>query len=138
MWEIVTLLFGENGCIKEGRTWLKAKTETYWHRQRRISRKRSVHEDDTAMKDEWQLEVYLHAQAIMREHVLGSIIELWGCVCLQANQIFGRIRHHWRGGSSNCMNGSSGHILIGDGKSEFKLRTNLACDLVVCADVWTR
>ena len=44
----------------------------YRHRQN------FVHFDDTPKKDEWQLEVYLHALGLMKKHHLRSVIDL-GC-----------------------------------------------------------
>lgn len=52
----------KNYCIKPF-----YRTRTHYH-----------HFDDSAMKDEWQLEVYLYALGLMKKHQLKSVVDL-GC-----------------------------------------------------------
>jgi SAM-dependent methyltransferase len=109
--------------------------KTYGIRRSYRPRNRSVHYDDTGQEDEWQLEVYLHAQKMMRDNAFRSVIDI-GCgsayklirylgeyetLGLEVSPTYEHLLEHYP--DRRWM------------RSDFSLRGGLSADVVICADV---
>lgn len=91
--------------------------------------------DDSNMKDEWQLEVYLHAQKMMGENQFKSIIDV-GC-----GSAYKLIKYLGQYETIGLEVSPMYEWLLEKfpdrrwKKSDFNTQENLSADLVICADV---
>ncbi len=99
------------------------------------SRSQYHHYDDTALEDQWQLEVYLHALGLMKKYHLKSIVDIG---CGSAYKLITYLGEYETLGLEVPFNVEmlqkryperQWHI------SDFSIKPNISADVVVCSDV---
>ena len=109
--------------------------ERYCIRRLYRSRNGYVHYDDSSSKDEWQLEVYLHALGLLTKHSLMSIIDVG---CGSGYKLVTYFKNYDTLGIELPVNVQRLRKLYPDKhwqESDFKPDNRLSADCVICADV---
>lgn len=93
------------------------------------------HYDDSALEDEWQLEVYLHALGLMKKHNLNSIVDIG---CGSAYKLITYLGEYETIGLELPMNVEKLKIKYPERTwmlSDFTINPDIDTDVIVCSDV---
>lgn len=111
------------------------KKNNYCIQEKYISRTEYAHHDDSSFKDEWQLEVYLHALGLMKKYNLKTVTDLG---CGSGYKLMTYLKEYDTTGLELGINLEILNQKYPDRnwlESNFEVNHNINTDVLICSDV---